>query len=586
MDADYLQSTVGDALAEGMAKMTRVRPEDAIDFLGKFLLKFTEKKEREIIKAKRVEISARATERETKAAEADKTARGAAQAESERLASLADELCAKLAETHDVESMLQEVVDVVGECLNSSAYIGFQASSVAPLDPDAEHIENVSVRYLAATSKDSEIVGTHLVEPKGITHGVWAEPEEEEEEEEEEEQGEEDGEEKAEKPPKLVSVRIPNVLRSDGIVFLKGLPRLGSFAAVPVIYDSCLHDDAIGEEIVPEENEDDGDEESKEGEESQAEEGEVVSEGKDEDEGKADEDGEGENGDEAEAEHEAQAKQYAKNTKRSNFVLAVDNISVAKSIKSTGPRKVGYSDSEIEFLHRIAAALAGGMERVEGEKFVEECARRDMHNEESIQIAEAIQSKQEERDEALSGMERPEDALEEQNAYAEKMMQFCWAAEDVSAYGEHIKGISAMDMIPKEAALKTLAAVATVLGSQVSDFTDTKSNKVHWTSLRSVYTKEAFESITTLQVTDGHSNDLAKKLLEGTPAEEAGAALGCASALHKWAATYLEACEAASAKKEAEEKKAAEEAEAAATAAAAAAEAEAEGEEKDGEEDE
>ena len=41
MDAAYLQSTVGPALAEALAKVTIARPEDPIDFISQYLHKYT-----------------------------------------------------------------------------------------------------------------------------------------------------------------------------------------------------------------------------------------------------------------------------------------------------------------------------------------------------------------------------------------------------------------------------------------------------------------------------------------------------------------------------------------------------------------
>ena len=48
MDAEFLKQHVGSALAKGLAQVVVDRPEDAIDHLGKFLIKYADKQEREV----------------------------------------------------------------------------------------------------------------------------------------------------------------------------------------------------------------------------------------------------------------------------------------------------------------------------------------------------------------------------------------------------------------------------------------------------------------------------------------------------------------------------------------------------------
>ena len=42
MDAEFLKQHVGDALAKGLAQVVVDRPEDGIDHLGKFLLRYAD----------------------------------------------------------------------------------------------------------------------------------------------------------------------------------------------------------------------------------------------------------------------------------------------------------------------------------------------------------------------------------------------------------------------------------------------------------------------------------------------------------------------------------------------------------------
>ncbi len=42
MDAAYLEATVAQALVEGLAAVVESNPDDSVDFLGKFLVKYAD----------------------------------------------------------------------------------------------------------------------------------------------------------------------------------------------------------------------------------------------------------------------------------------------------------------------------------------------------------------------------------------------------------------------------------------------------------------------------------------------------------------------------------------------------------------
>lgn len=46
MDAAFLESTVAPALIQGLAATVEFQPEDSVEFLGRFLLKYAENEER------------------------------------------------------------------------------------------------------------------------------------------------------------------------------------------------------------------------------------------------------------------------------------------------------------------------------------------------------------------------------------------------------------------------------------------------------------------------------------------------------------------------------------------------------------
>ena len=45
MDTAYLKSTVGEALAQGLTAVAVNQPDDAVDYLGNFLLQYVQKKQ-------------------------------------------------------------------------------------------------------------------------------------------------------------------------------------------------------------------------------------------------------------------------------------------------------------------------------------------------------------------------------------------------------------------------------------------------------------------------------------------------------------------------------------------------------------
>lgn len=88
--------------------------------------------------------------------------------------------------------------------------------------------------------------GKVLPKEKGIIHELFNENPDEGEAEKEEEEPEEGAEVQAKEKDILVTAKykyIKEVVREPKIEFWK-VPRLGSFMAVPLIYKSCLFENA------------------------------------------------------------------------------------------------------------------------------------------------------------------------------------------------------------------------------------------------------------------------------------------------------------------------------------------------------
>lgn len=93
------------------------------------------------------------------------------------------------------------------------------------------------------------MIGKVLTPEEGISHDVFKDAEEEEEVQPEEENLEEGAE--ANKKVKdddilktMKHIYVSEVVREPRIHFYK-VPRLGSFLAIPLIYKSCLHSNAL-----------------------------------------------------------------------------------------------------------------------------------------------------------------------------------------------------------------------------------------------------------------------------------------------------------------------------------------------------
>jgi hypothetical protein len=54
MDAEYLNSTVSSTLTEALALLTRLQPEDPIEWLGKYLVSAADNLDRLVRKLKRI----------------------------------------------------------------------------------------------------------------------------------------------------------------------------------------------------------------------------------------------------------------------------------------------------------------------------------------------------------------------------------------------------------------------------------------------------------------------------------------------------------------------------------------------------
>ena len=120
----YLQENVGEALKMALAAMVVDQPDDAVEFIGTYLVNHATKHEREEARAKKyaslaesIAVSDAAAAEVAAAAEARRTASDPTEAEAE--------LDKELEETDDVESLYPQLMDAVRRQTGcTAAYVG------------------------------------------------------------------------------------------------------------------------------------------------------------------------------------------------------------------------------------------------------------------------------------------------------------------------------------------------------------------------------------------------------------------------------------------------------------------------------
>ena len=128
----------------------------------------------------------------------------------------------------------------MGKLVYPSKDIDDDADGDAHLDKEAPKV----IKYLTASEGHEFMVDVVLTPEEGITHDVFKDQEDDEKNEDEEEEGKE----KAAETDVLKSykgvVYVPEVIREKRMHFQR-VPKLGAFMAVPLVYNSCLFDEAL-----------------------------------------------------------------------------------------------------------------------------------------------------------------------------------------------------------------------------------------------------------------------------------------------------------------------------------------------------
>jgi len=142
---------------------------------------------------------------------------------------------------------LKEFTDATG------VYIGKLVPPMVEIDDDADENAHINeedpkvIQIIHASKEHRFMVDTYLKSDEGISHEAFAEKEGEEEEAENS-----DDEKKPEKDEDILDVMnhiyVKEVVREPKMHFWK-VPRLGSYMAIPLVYESCMYEDALDKAV-------------------------------------------------------------------------------------------------------------------------------------------------------------------------------------------------------------------------------------------------------------------------------------------------------------------------------------------------
>lgn len=174
------------------------------------------------------------------------------QEKSEAEAAQMKEIFQKMQESEDLNDRLQDLTDFIAKQTNATGV--YIAKLVCPRKPiedesdDKAHLDEESAKvlqYIRATQDHQYMINRVLGSEMGRTHEVFNAPSQAEEEPVEED---DEGQKKQKPPADILNsfkhLYVKEVVREPRMHFQK-VPRLGSYMAVPLVYNSCLSDEAL-----------------------------------------------------------------------------------------------------------------------------------------------------------------------------------------------------------------------------------------------------------------------------------------------------------------------------------------------------
>lgn len=252
MDTQYLKRNVNEAVIEALTSMVVSCPDDNVEYLGRYLIQYVNRKGA----IAGAEISARQAEVEAeKDIEAEKLKANAEQEASDKTKARENKLAIFCETLPNNFTSKNEMMDAVTNFLAS--YLDVPNAYLA-VNKKTE--ESETLLYFSTNKDNTTMLGQRLPKAgggdeddapqrQGITFDCFIIPEAPEEEappEDEENPG------PPKPPPTAQPLVVDNCMREKRLKFF-GIPKLGSFAAIPLIFDSSDHEGGLqpGPEAAP-----------------------------------------------------------------------------------------------------------------------------------------------------------------------------------------------------------------------------------------------------------------------------------------------------------------------------------------------
>lgn len=252
-DIAYIKrDDIGLVIAKGLAKTYKAQPQDPVDYLANWLLNFSNvKNESNNLLERKQKMQELKDRKDLEEQNLMRDKEEELKAEKERLSRI-DDFKDKVNTAEDLSDLLQDFTLYLKEHTGATGvYIGKLIKPNKPIkddDDDKAHEDSNAteiIQYIHASPDHEFLIEKTLTPQQGLTHEVFK-PDEPKEEEDKEENKEGEGDAEPKEPEKPVPKHIfcAEVVRDKRIHYFR-VPRLGSYLAVELKYNSCLDESAF-----------------------------------------------------------------------------------------------------------------------------------------------------------------------------------------------------------------------------------------------------------------------------------------------------------------------------------------------------
>lgn len=256
-DIAYIKrDDIGLVIAKGLAKTYRAQPNDPVDYLANWLLNFSNvKNESNSLLEKKQKMQELKDRKDMEDQNKLKDKEEELKAEKEKTSKVED-FKDKVNTAEDLSDLLQEFAMYLKENTGATGvYIGKLIKphkSITDEDDDKAHEDPEAVeiiKYIHASPDHDFLIEKTLTPEQGLTHNVFKPSDAEGEGDDkanEEANNEGEGEQEPKEPQKVIPnhVFVPEVVREPKIHYFR-VPRLGSYLAVELKYNSCQNEEAF-----------------------------------------------------------------------------------------------------------------------------------------------------------------------------------------------------------------------------------------------------------------------------------------------------------------------------------------------------